>query len=254
METVVNKGLLNRVVYAGQGLSDEEAYQKELAELAEDKNRTFVNPAFHKPVSIAAVAVAENFRITRIGVLGGEQKTAASMVRDFWDMYAKKNPILVDFHGSGFDLRVLELWAFQLGLSLPQRFFAKFGARNRFADELHLDLHEFLTNHGAIRYKGGLNLFSKLLGKPGKMDTKGDMVADLFNKGELSKIHDYCLCDTLDTYFVFLRTRVMTGELKLEEEQKLVEEARIKIEESYRETGYLKNYLDHFGAWVPEKD
>ena len=42
--------------------------------------------------------------------------------------------------------------------------------------------------------------------------------------GKLAEIHDYCRCDVLDTYFVFLRTRVLLGRLTLDEEQGIIAE------------------------------
>jgi predicted PolB exonuclease-like 3'-5' exonuclease len=252
IESVTNKPLLNKVLYPGNGLSDEEAYQKHVDELAEE-GRDFINPSFHKPISLAAIAVAEDFSISRIGLLGGENRTTANIVRDFWDVYNKQQPILVDFNGKGFDLRLLELWAFQLGITIHKRHFEKFGVRYKFADDKHLDLHDFLSNHGAIRWRGGLDLFSKLLGKPGKMSTKGEMVQALYDQEELFKIDDYCLCDTMDTYFVFLRTRVMTGALSLEQEQQLIEIAREKLIQRNSEDAYFSTYLEHFGQWAAEE-
>lgn len=252
IETVTNKSLLKKILYPEENLTDEKAYQKHIEELAID-NRNFVNPSFHKPISIAAIAVSDDFSISKIGLLGGDQKTPKSIVSAFWDIYNNQQPILVDFNGKGFDLRVLELWAFQLGLTIHPRHFKKFGTRYKFAEEAHIDLHEFFTNYGAIRFKGGLNLFSKLLGKPGKMDTKGDMVQELFDRGEQFDIDNYCLSDTMDTYFVFLRTRVMMGELTLEQEQNLVDAAKEKMEEKTKSEGYFKTYLEHFGKWVPEE-
>lgn len=252
IETITNKSLLNKVLYPDENLSYEEAYQKHLAELAKE-DRNFVNPAFHKPISLAAVAVGEDFSISRIGLLGGENRTTGNIVRDFWNIYNKQQPILVDFNGKGFDLRLLELWAFQLGITIHKRHFDKFGPRYKFADDQHLDLHDFLSNHGAIRWRGGLDLFSKLLGKPGKITTKGEMVQELFDQGEQFKIDDYCLCDALDTYFVFLRTRVMTGELTLEQERELVEEARAQLEEKNASDDYFGPYLEHFGEWVADE-
>ncbi len=41
------------------------------------------------------------------------------------------------------------------------------------------------------------------------MDVKGEQVQELFNAGKLREISDYCRCDVLDTYFVFLRAMVM---------------------------------------------
>ena len=35
------------------------------------------------------------------------------------------------------------------------------------------------------------------------------MVQDMYDAGRLAEINDYCRCDVLDTYFVFLRTRVL---------------------------------------------
>ncbi len=248
IESVTNRPLLNKVLYPGEGLSDSEAYAKHVAELAEE-GRDFINPSFHKPISLAAVAVAEDFSISRIGLLGGEDRTTASIVHDFWDIYNKQRPTLVDFNGKGFDLRLLELWAFQLGISIHKRHFEKFGTRYRFNEDNHIDLHEFLSNHGAIRWRGGLDLFSKLLGKPGKMSTKGEMVQELYDDGKQFEIDDYCLCDVMDTYFVFLRTRVMLGALTLTREQSLVEAAKEKIIQEMHNKQYFRTYLEHFETW-----
>src|SRR3989338_6492263 len=251
IESVINKPLLNKVLFPAENLSDEEAYQKHLQELLKE-DRTFVNPSFHKPVCIAAVAVAEDFSISRVGLLGDVPRTVRSLVTAFWDVYAKQ-PCLVDFNGKGYDIRLMELWAFQLGLTIHKKHFFQFGARYRFNDEHHIDLHDFLTNHGAIRFMGGLNMFSKLLGKPGKINVKGDMVQELFEQGELFRIEDYCLGDAMDTYFVFLRTRVMIGEITLEREQELVLAAKEILERKQKEEGFFYDYLAHFGEWKPEE-
>lgn len=250
IESVTNKPLLNKVLYAGEGLSDEAAYQKHLAELAEEK-RDFVNPAFHQPVSIAALAVSDDLAIQKIGLLGAGQRTPGALVRDFWKVYNEKKPIFVDFNGRGYDLRLMEIWAFQLGLKIDPAFFAKYGTRHRFSDEHHLDLHEFLTNYGAIRYRGGLDYFAKLLGKPGKMDTKGHMVQTLWDQEKYFSIDDYCLGDAMDTYFVFLRTKVLMGHITLDKEADLVTRARAAIEKKQVEEGFFKLYLENFGVWEP---
>ena len=69
--------------------------------------------------------------------------------------------------------------------------------RNRFNVRGHIDLQEVLTNSGAMRFNGGLNLAATILGKPGKMDTKGFMVQDLWHEGKVQEIDDYCICDAL---------------------------------------------------------
>jgi predicted PolB exonuclease-like 3'-5' exonuclease len=130
-----------------------------------------------------------------------------------------------------------------LGIAIHSRHFEKFGTRYRFSDENHIDLHEFMSNNGAVRYRGGLDLFAKLIGKPGKLETKGEMVQELYDTNEQFRIDDYCLCDTMDTYFVFLRTRVMRGELTLKQEKELTQEAYGALEQKQAEDDYFKSYL-----------
>ena len=89
---------------------------------------------------------------------------------------------------------------------------------------------ELLTNFGSTRFTGGLNLAANILGKPGKMDVQGDMVQDMYDAGRLAEINDYCRCDVLDTYFVFLRTRVLLGQLTLEAEQQLIAQTKQWLE------------------------
>ena len=62
------------------------------------------------------------------------------------------------------------------------------------------------------------------------MDVQGDMVQDMYDAGRLAEINDYCRCDVLDTYFVFLRTRVLLGQLALEAEQQLIAQTKQWLE------------------------
>ena len=108
---------------------------------------------------------------------------------------------------------------------------------------------DFLTNFGAMRFTGGLNLAATLLGKPGKMDTKGSMVQDLWDQGKKIEIDDYCICDSLDTYFAFLRTQVLQGKLTLLQEAKVVEDAHTFIQKESLRLPILKRYLADFTFW-----
>jgi hypothetical protein len=57
--------------------------------------------------------------------------------------------------------------------------------------------------------------------------------------------------DTLDTYFVFLRTRVLRGDISLEEEQALVAAGKAWIKEKTAELPALNKYLQNWGDWHP---
>ena len=86
---------------------------------------------------------------------------------------------------------------------------------------------------------------------PGKMSVAGDQVHALFREGRLQEINDYCLCDTLDTYFVFLRTRVLLGELTLSDETALVRRAKVWLTAKAPEFPALRDYLAHFDEDEP---
>ena len=70
-------------------------------------------------------------------------------------------------------------------------------------------------------------------------------------------ISDYCRCDVLDTYFVFLRTQVMMGIATSTQEIQLVEAAKDWIEqradacEAYR--AYLDRWIDWQNPWQSEE-
>ncbi len=251
IESVVDKHLLNQIHFAGQNLSDQEAYDTHAAELLKKDGKTFVNAAFHIPICLAVVAVDKDYGIQRIGLLGEGKRTPGAIVHHFWEMYNKGNFTLVDFNGRGYDIRLLELWAFRQGISIHYRHFDKFGVRYRYSDDKQLDLHEAISNNLSVKYQGGLNLFAKLLGKPGKMETKGDQVQALFDAGQMDKIEDYCLGDVFDTYFVFLRWKVVRGQISLEQEAYLVKKAHEAIKAHEAETGFLKDYLKNFAYWQP---
>jgi predicted PolB exonuclease-like 3'-5' exonuclease len=183
--------------------------------------------------------------------LDSPQYRPREMVQQFWEGLGnpKYKFKLISFNRRGFDIPVLELAAFRYSIPLPPQYFAaKYGYRNRYAEE-HCDMLELLTNYGAIRLTGGLDLLAKLLGKPGKMGTKGSDVYALYREGKLQEINDYCCYDVLDTYFVFLRTRVLFGEITPEQELLLIEEAKKWLVHQSQEQAHLKKYLDH---WTDE--
>jgi len=122
--------------------------------------------------------------------------------------------------------------------------------RNRYNVAAHFDLQELLVNFGATRFNGGLNLAANILGKPGKMEVQGDMVQDMYNEGRIDEINDYCRCDVLDTYFVFLRCQVLTGQITLEEEFVLVAETKAWIEDRVDESDAYAAYIEHWADWV----
>jgi 3'-5' exonuclease len=254
IESVADGALVSRLVYAGQGLSAAAAVAKYRKELLAKYESDFIPYTYQVPTSIAVAKVDAEFRLTDLTVLDEADARPHVMVEHFWRGWEKYGrPTLVSFNGRTFDVPLLELAAFRYGLSVPGWFnisaksFEQ--ARNRFNIDAHIDLQELLTNFGSTRFTGGLNLAANLLGKPGKMDVEGDMVQDLFDAGHIAEIHDYCRCDVLDTYFVFLRTRVLLGRLSLDQEQGIIAETKSWLAARSADVRAYQLYLDRWGDW-----
>jgi predicted PolB exonuclease-like 3'-5' exonuclease len=257
IETVADGRLIQRVRYPDlKELTPEQAVAKQRAELLEKSGgkSDFIPFTFQLPVSIAIAKVAQDFSLIDVITLDRPKFRPQVIARNFWKGWsAYGQPTLVTFNGRFFDVPVLELCCYRYGIPVPSWFNAQGNSynqpRNRFNTTAHLDLQDFLGNQGATQINGGLNLCAQLLGKPGKMDTKGNMVQDLWERGERERIDDYCMCDALDTYFVFLRTRVVSGVITLERERQLVEHARKWIEQAAGHNLALAEYLRHFRFW-----
>ena len=254
IESVADGALVSRLRFPGQSLAPDKAIANYRAELLEENGKDFIPYTFHLPVSLVVAKVATDFRLTDLVSLDEEQSRPHEIVRLFWEGWRKyRRPRLVSFNGRGFDMPLLELCAFRYGLDIGDWFAEEKRSfdqpRNRYNTAAHFDLHEWLTNNGASRFSGGLSLAANLIGKPGKMEVAGHMVQDLWDAGRTAEIHDYCRGDVLDTYFVFLRSRVVAGELDLDEEHRLIEAARQWIEQRAATSAGRAKYPAAWGDW-----
>jgi predicted PolB exonuclease-like 3'-5' exonuclease len=248
-ESVPDGRLLSHVKYPGEDLTPEEAVLRAQAE-ARERSATgsdFLPVSFQYPVAVCVIRVGADFRLQSIRSLDAPEFRPPEIVKKFWQGLAHfPRAKLVTFNGRGFDLPLLELAAFRYGCSGMAYFQS---SRNRYGGN-HFDLLDWLTNYGACRLAGGLNLLSKILGKPGKMEVTGDQVYALHQAGKKQLINEYCMFDTLDTYFAFLRSRVLTGDISLEREQVLVrDEAKKWLMSRVDELPALQQYLDNWGDW-----
>lgn len=253
-ESAADAELVARLRYPRQKISPAEAVRRYRDELIEKYQSDFIPYTYQIPIAVAVAKLSADLRLMDLVVLDEPQYRPHVITEHFWrgwEMY--RRPTLVSFNGRSFDIPLLELAAFRYGLSVPGWFQAGGKAfdqpRGRYNVQFHLDLCELLTNFGSTRFTGGLNLAANILGKPGKMDVQGDMVQDLYQAGRLAEINDYCRCDVLDTYFVFLRTRVLLGQLTLEAEQALVAQTKQWLQQRAPQVPAYALYLKHWGDW-----
>jgi predicted PolB exonuclease-like 3'-5' exonuclease len=254
VESVADGTLVSQVRYPGDGLSAAEAIARYRAELMEETGRDFIPYTFQIPVSVVVAKVTEDFRVQDIALLDEPRFRPHLITQKFWRGWERYDqPTLVSFNGRTFDLPLLELAAYRYGVPIKRWFALNVRnwdqPRNRYNLDAHLDLQDLLVNYGATRFNGGLNLAATVLGKPGKMSVQGHMVQDMYDQGQLAQINDYCRCDVLDTYFVFLRCCVLTGKLTLDDEQQIIAQTKQWLTERREDSAAYRQYLEQWGDW-----
>jgi predicted PolB exonuclease-like 3'-5' exonuclease len=256
IEAIADGALVSRIRYPQEQLPPAVAIARYRAELLAETGKDVLPTTFMLPISVAVAKVDAQHRLLDLVTLDAPQYRPPVIARNFWQGWNHYGrPTLVSFNGRSYDLPVLELAAFRYGYAVPAWFNVEARsfeqARNRYNGDAHLDLYDVLSNFGAGRMTGGLNLLANLIGKPGKTGVDGSQVQDLYDAGQLDVINDYCRCDVLDTYFVFLRSRVLTGKLTLEAEQALVAETKTWLEQQAQTITAYAEYLAHWGDWQP---
>lgn len=179
----------------------------------------------HRIVVIGCLWLDANYQLKRIGVIGegggrppesrseagGDDADERELLADFSRFVGRAHPTLVSYNGRAFDLPVIALRSLCHGVPLPWYYQGK-GVRYRYSEEGHLDLCDWLADHGATR-SGSLDALAKLCGLPGKVGVDGSQVEGLYRAGQLPAIQRYCLADVTQTAFLFLRFRLLQGHL-----------------------------------------
>lgn len=254
VESIVDGDLVAKIRYPGESLTPEQAIANYCQEQFETTGSEFIPYTYHIPISVAIIKLAIDFKIVDIVTLDSPEYRPHVITKHFWDGWRiYKMPTLVTFNGRTFDIPLMELAAFRYGISIPDWFNINDRSyqqrRNRYNLDAHLDLQEVVTNFGSTRLNGGLNLMANLLNKPGKMGVQGHMVQAMYQAGQLDQINDYCRCDVLDTYFIFLRTKVLAGKLTLDQELELVEQTKEWLQTRSLEFPVYAEYLNNIGDW-----
>jgi len=163
---------------------------------------------FHQVVTIGALWMDADYKPIKLGVVG-ENKGEAQVLQDFVRFVEERKPDLVTYNGRGFDLPVIVARCLRHGITFRHYFQAK-DVRYRFSAQGHLDLMDYMTDHGATRAVP-LDTLAKLIGLPGKVGVDGKDVGPLVHAGRLDEVNAYCLCDVVQTAGVLLRVQLLRG-------------------------------------------
>lgn len=164
----------------------------------------------HKVVVIGVMSMGDRHEPRKLGCVG-EGKDEAGILSDFAKFLEDRRPTLVTYNGRGFDLPVIAARCLRHGITM-RHYYASRDVRYRFSPDGHLDLMDFISDHGAAK-PAKLDVLAKLCGMPGKVGVDGKDVGPLVHAGKIQEVRNYCLCDVVQTAGLFLRTELLRGEL-----------------------------------------
>ncbi len=198
----------------------------------------------HRIVVIGCLWLDHGYKPLRMDVLGASadgsgtaDERERALLRELAEL-AGKAPTMVTYNGRTFDLPVLALRSLCLGV--PMRWYYRdHNTRYRYSDQGHLDLCDWLADHGATR-SSSLDAIARLIGLPGKIGVDGSQVEGLYAAGQLADIQRYCLADVAQTALLFLRFRMLQGHLSPEDYRARVQELIDALHQDGRVTGVLE--------------
>jgi hypothetical protein len=229
-------------------LSDAEALEWYSQQRRAATGNDFAQHALHKVVAIGcALREGARFKIASVGEIGDSE---AELIRRFFEILDRCTPQLVSWNGSGFDLPVLHYRAMIHGVTAKRywewgdddRDFRYNNYLSRYHTR-HLDLMDVLAQFQPRVY-ATLDAMARLCGLPGKIGMDGSEVAGAIAAGRLAEVRNYCETDVFNTYLLYLRFRLMRGELDANGHAAEVALARERIAVS--DAPHWKAYL---AAW-----
>lgn len=185
-------------------------------------------PAFpptwaHRIIVIGCLWLDHDYRLKRFGVVGESPEAPGAawqspadrrerhLLEDFSRFVGRARPVLVTYNGRSFDLPVIVMRSLCHAIALPW-YYRDRDVRYRYSAEGHLDLCDWLADHGAAR-AGKLDAIARLIGLPGKLGVDGSQVEGLYGAGQLAAIQSYCLADVAQTALLFMRFRLLQGQI-----------------------------------------
>jgi len=166
---------------------------------------------YHQVAVMAAALLDARCQLRRIWVVGegnAERDMLAALVSY---LNGQRDITIVTWNGRGFDLPVVLARCLRYGLIFPW-YYARREVRHRYSASGHLDVMDFLVDHGAAR-PYSLDLAAKLIGMSGKLDCRGADVQALIDAGQVEQVRAYCMQDVARTVALFLRTQILRGAL-----------------------------------------
>ncbi|PIE46860.1 MAG: 3'-5' exonuclease [Gammaproteobacteria bacterium] len=215
-------------------LSDKDAQKALVAMRQEEAGSDFMRLPLHKIACISFLWVEDNqFTLKTLSL---NDMNEAQVLTTFFRAF-NKQPTLVSWNGTGFDVPVLLYRAMLHKLSAPALFNTKQRPDYlyRYGD-MHIDLMDKLSMFNGYN-RQTLDVVASLCGFAGKQDVNGSMVVDLVKANKWDSLHTYCESDVLNTWLIYLRWQLLIGNIDNEQ--------MTDLEQSTKD--YLSTHTDHNG-------
>jgi len=249
-----------RVYDLPEAMADGEVVARMFVEggATDDNPRPFLKTALCRVVSISAIkrratgSHPVRLELRSMPEAGEAPLDEATLVASFLESVGKVKPQLVGFNITGADIPILVQRAMAHGIAAPafcQRPEKPWQGVDYFArgSESVVDLMDVFGVWG--RGSPSLHELASAAGIPGKLDTAGEQVVDLWQAGDMRRIVEYNEFDVITTYLIWLRGAHLAGFVTTPayqaEERQIGGLLRDRIAAG---AGHLKRYLERWEA------
>lgn len=195
----------------------------------QESGTDFQRLALHEIVCISGLWIDEQGSM-KIFSFSREQHSESEILTKFLSIFDKRNPTLVSWNGSQFDLPVILFRAMYHGLSAPSLFDqGEIDQQKRYNNyqnryhHRHVDLMDIMAMFNGRHFQK-LDDVAHLLGYPGKRGDGAYHVPEYVQQQEWQKLTSYCEADVLNTWLVYLRWLLLKGQLLLNDYRDLVQQ------------------------------
>ncbi|ALD02802.1 3'-5' exonuclease [Acinetobacter sp. TTH0-4] len=195
----------------------------------QESGTDFQRLALHEIVCISGLWIDEQGSM-KIFSFSREQHSESEILTKFLSIFDKRNPTLVSWNGSQFDLPVILFRAMYHGLSAPSLFDqGEIDQQKRYNNyqnryhHRHVDLMDIMAMFNGRHFQK-LDDVAHLLGYPGKRGDGAYHVPEYVHQQEWQKLTSYCEADVLNTWLVYLRWLLLKGQLLLNDYRDLVQQ------------------------------
>jgi predicted PolB exonuclease-like 3'-5' exonuclease len=191
----------------------------------------------------------------KVWTLGDPESTEAEIIQRFFDGIDKYTPQIISWNGGGFDLPVLHYRGLIHGINAGRywdlgeddkefkwnNYISRYHTR-------HLDLMDVLAMFNA-RANAPLDDLAKLCGFPGKLGMDGSQVWAAYHAGKIEEIRNYCETDVTNTHLVYLRFKLMRGQLSPAAYAAEIDLVRETLTEYSQANPELEHWPAFLAAW-----